>query len=511
MASHTEERLSDWVNLAALHGACGVAFAPLDALDEGLYVERRQRERDQRIGKALRATAEIRWGVVPRATAAVIYSPYAAGFEVTAQPVYGYLRGLLPGQPSNLLGELGRGTRWGGVDVLGVDDLPTTDLAQYGVLLAPTCLNLPPAAGEALDQYVSGGGVLLADLGLGMLQSGSWASPPAAWAQWLGLAEVTDFSARAGNLTVGEPLGELPSVRRGMVSRGDFRSGGATASGPVTNRQSFTFGGPTAEVRLLEGALPLATAGVRFDRERRPLFTGLIARYRGRGMTLYATHTLWAHWPLSDPFNQALHGDLLARRAEVVDSSGGGGMLQSGVYWTAGDDTLLAVNTGRHEVPWRVTVMKAASRAVAGGASHHLASPQASGWPPGTVQIEGLVPGKGQLVLQMVPVVVQPYAGQVTAVVSRYEVGGVELSIGGPDAVLRATDGQLRLTATQSAQVRLVLHDGVYPVPPGSLHEVVQTSRGGNQLRHQLTANDRGELDLSGTFRQDRLLITPRQ
>lgn len=510
MTAHADDRLKDWVNLAAVHGACGVAFAPLESLEDGLYVERRQRDRDQRIGSALRATAGMLWGETPRATTAVLYSPYAAGFEVTAQPVYGYLRGLLPGQPSNLLGDLARGTRWGVVDVLGVGDLASSDLARYGAILAPTCLSLPPEAGAALDRYVAQGGLLLADLGLGMAQSGAWELPPQPWAQWLGLAEITGLSIKVGNLRVGETLVELPSVRRGMVSRGTYRTGAGGSSGPATGRLTYTFGGPTAEVRLLEGALPLAVAGVRFDQERRPLFSGLIANRSGRGLTLYATHTLWADWPLSDPLSQALHGDLLARRARVVENRVGG-LLQEGVYWSAGDRTLTAANTSRHAAPLSLTVMSAASRAVLGGASRHLAAPQASGWPPGTVQVEGLVPGKGQLALQWVPLLVQPYEGQVTALVSQYEAANVEFTIGGPDAVLRPQGDSLRLTATQPAEVRVVLRDGAYRVRPRSEHVVRRVSRGGQETRHQLTANERGELDLSGVFRQDRISLSPSQ
>jgi hypothetical protein len=510
MAAHTDERLKDWVNLAAVHGACGVAFAPLEALEDGLSIERRQRDRDQRIGSALRATAGMVWGEQPRATTAVLYSPYAAGFEVSAQPVYGYLRGLLPGQPSGLLADLGRGTRWGGIDVLGVADLASSELSGYGAIIAPACLSLPPEGSEALDRYVAQGGALLADLGLGMAQSGAWELPPAPWADLLGLAEIVSVGVRVGNLTVGESLPDLPSVRRGMVSRGTYRAGAGSSSGPATGRLTYTFGGPVAEVRLREGALPLAVAGVRFDRERRPLFAGLIANRSGRGLTLYATHTLWTDWPLSDPLSQALHGDLLARRARVVDNRATG-LMQSGVHWSAGAESLTAANTGRHEAPLNLTVMSAGSRAVLGGASRHLAAPQAAGWPPGTVQVEGLIPGKGQLALKLVPLLVQPYAGQVTAMVAECTQAGVEFTIGGPDAVLRAQGGALRMTATQPAEVRVVLRDGAYRVEPGSGHEVRRVSRGGQETRHSLTANERGELDLSGVFRQDRISISPRQ
>ncbi|MEI6499991.1 MAG: hypothetical protein WCP21_03070, partial [Armatimonadota bacterium] len=73
---------------------------------------------------------------------------------------------------------------------------------------------------------------------------------------------------------------------------------------------------------------------------------------------------------------------------------------------------------------------------------------------------------------------------------------------GSPARGLEARGG----TATEA---RMVLTAGAYPVAPRSRHRVTTRTRGGQESKAILTASERGELDLSGRYREETLTVVP--
>jgi len=494
--AYRDGSLRDWMHVAALHGAVGMGIEDWDMLAPLYDLERRAMERGRRLTNAIRDAATVPCTLTPQATTAIIYSPYASGFEVTGQPVYGYLAGVLPGEPSNLAYALRLGTRYGVVDYLSVADLKERDLGGYGCLLAPACLNLPvPQAGQ-LEEFVRQGGNLMAELGLGAYQTGSWTQLPEAVAQACGIVSLGNAKEKLADLTAADGLRELQPWPRGVRAQGLFSPrNNATAS--ATESRAYPINGWLAEAAIAEGAAPLATVAVRFDEQKRPLFSGVIGRVHGAGIAVFATHPLWQYWPLADPLSQLLHGDLMARRAgyELVQT----GLLQAGLYFGGGEEGAMLYNPARTAALAQLWAYGAQSHAFTGGATQFTAAPGAAGYAPGTALLVANVPPAQSLSLDRTPLIVQPYQGEATVMLRAYTPQEVAFDVAGSGCVARPTPRGLELLGGEAASVRLILGNGVYVVAPNSHHVVTVKSRT-RQTRVAATASPRGELDLSGTY-----------
>lgn len=509
--AYSTDAFRDWLQLAALHGSAGIAVEDWSLLEVAYAGELRGSH--PRLTGALRDTARIPFGVQPRPSAAILYEPYAEGQQVTGQPIYGYLRDLLPGEPANLAYALRLGTRYGLVDYLTLDDLAEADLRQYGVVLAPACLKLPPPEAQRLASYVQSGGAVLADLGLGMYQSGSWDALPAPWMEAFGLLWMGNLEGKAGDLSVGSLVPDLPSLGLGMRShapevqqqRGE---GLHRSTATATERRPYTVMGQVAEARAAADGIPFASLGMRFDEQRQAYFRGLIANRYGAGLAVFATHALWSRWPLGDGMSQALHGDLMSRRARYALTQRG--LLQENLHFAGSTDDVLLSNRERQAQVAEVLAFGADGLAYEGGCSQFTAAPTQAGLPPGTVRLLALVPGRGMAHLQRRPLLVQPLAGEAMVQVSEYTPERVEFTVGGADASVRAwRDRRLEMVASTPCEVRLVLRTGVYTVRPGSRHTVTLTWRGAKSQTATVVAGPQGELDLSGTYRLDTLVVTP--
>lgn len=511
-AAYATDAFRDWVQLAALHGSVGIAVEDWNLLSVAYAGEVRQ-EGHRRLTEALRETANLPFGVQPQPTAAVLYEPYAEGQQVTNQPIYGYLRGLLPGEPSSLIYALRLGTRYGLVDYLTLHDLADADLRRYGVVMAPACLKLGLAEAELLASYVRSNGAVLADLGLGLYLSNSWLQLPEPWMEVFGLQWIGNLEGKAGDLTVATRVPELPSVQPGMRSRGvampQQRGEGLHRSTALaTERRPFSVLGETAEGRAAADAIAFAHLGLRFDEQRQAYFRGLIANRYGAGLALFATHTLWSRWSLTDPLSQALHGDLLARRAQYALTQTG--LLQENLHFAGGADDVLLFNRERSAQVAEVLAFGAEGLAYQGGCTQFTAAPTQVGLPPGTARLLALVPGRATVHLQRRPVLVQPFVGEAMVQLVEYTPQRVELVVGGADATVRSwRDRRLEIVATRPCDVRLLLRHGAYAVRPGSRHTVTLTWRGGKSQTATLVASAEGELDLSGAYRLDTLVVTP--
>lgn len=489
-----------WIRQAALHGAVGVALEDWPMMHEaGLPVVRA-------LAQAFsEAWPGVLWGIENRCPVAVISSPYAEGFQVTAQPIYGYIKDLFPGQPSRLITSLRLGTRFGMVDYLSITDLVRTDLNDYSAILAPSCLDLPAAAAGVLDEYVRRGGVLVSDIGFGLFQTGSWLVLPTPFDRAGGIIEMDDLKERAGHPYVVGEYDFLPSVRRGMRA-----VGGVTAerlSGPhmATARRPYAVKGLSAEAVLSDGTFPVAVTTARQDARGVPWFVGLFAGHWGVGHMLQATHPLWADWPLTDEFSEALHYDLFVRRAryELIQKP----LLCQEMQMAVTPRGVVLHNTMRQGAMAEVGVFGTGQQVYHGAINRVV--PTVSG-SQGSVMLVAWVPGQDMLAVRRTPLVVQPHSDEALVEVERYDSEGVVVRLNGPGArILQRGLRGLEISNARTGRMRVVLGNGEYAVAPGSVHRVTKTTRGARVSSMNAIANDRGEIDLSGMYRQDTLYIEP--
>jgi hypothetical protein len=508
--AYAEESMRAWIQQAALHGSVGYGLEDWPLLEPIYSREKKYSPASRRITKAISACRDLDFAVRPQPTGAIVYSPYAEGLAVTGQPLYGYIRNFMTGEPSQLAYALRMGTRFGLVDYLSVDDLPGADLKRYGTLLLPACLKVSAAAEASLEDYVQLGGAVVADLGLGLYETGLWEALPEGLMRLFGVAQMGGLKDRAADLTAATvPLRGLP-LPPALKSQGSFNAGGAQ-TGAVSERKSFAVGGPVAEVKLTEEAVPVATASVRFDQDdRRPVFSGLMGRAQGGGLALFATHALWQYWPLGDGLSMVLHGSLLARRAQFELAQEG--LLTGAVQMTGSGDDFCLLNLGRQPLTAEVACYDAGSRAFCGAVSRFDSTPLQEGRPTGTASVVAVAPAQRLAKFDRSGLIVQPYEGDAAVQMLEYCRERVSFQIAGSAAVLDGSPRRgLDLHVGTPTAVRLVLTSGQYPVLPGSTHRVTMRTRGGHETQETLTATPRGELDLSGTFRLETLTISPSQ
>ena len=234
------QALPEWMMEAALHGAGGLSFeAPPEVLGHPT-VQQQWRE-------SLKWMAgQPAWHSRPRGAAATLYEPYADGFTALEVPVYGYIKGLSSREPTDLFHSFRQGTRYGSVDYLTLADLPQADLSRYGVIFAPMALNLPDEAQRRLEDYVQGGGVLVADIGAGFEQTGSWQALPPRLAGLFGVSGFQEMKSLTGNLTIQQPHPVLPSLP----------SGASTTGGATRIRAENRVGIPDSGTRLKRSSSP---------------------------------------------------------------------------------------------------------------------------------------------------------------------------------------------------------------------------------------------------------------
>ena len=347
--------LPQWCRESLLHGASGLAFSSWD----GLFQNSAARAALQATLRDLQ-TGNLRdlWSKPPIATTAVVLTPLADGYtRAAANPrgLYGFGENLVTGEPSNLVYELRYGSSFGGIDFLAPEDVESSDatnnsplpapdgapqysldenatatfaasrgaitkralLSRYGALLLPQALSVSPGFSDALGKYATGGGIVVADLGIGALQSGGrvLAMPPTL-SNLFGVSRATALADLSFNLRAGETSELLPAWSREIEGalRGSFLTMG--------ENRGAAFSGAA----LLSGALPAGTVQLGFAPAPRDLNLGdvgvsLSLKPRGAGALIYAPFFLWRDWRPDNFGFAALHGDLMLRRATLLQSS----------------------------------------------------------------------------------------------------------------------------------------------------------------------------------------------
>ena len=320
-----------WLQQACARGAVGVAFDSWPALKSNLDLRQSILEKLRALNSA---PANALWGEPPVATTAVILAPLADGVTINYGPVaqggkrglYGWAENLIDGEPSNLVWALRWGTAFGGVDYLAPEDLSEAPLDLYNTILAPQLLDCSLENQTALTNYVTSGGVLVADLGLGALQSGGQVGIlPPAMSLLFGVPGSYDVRPVSFNLKGGEPYPLLPQ----WANRLQKSPTATLTGGDGVGRAAF--GGPTGFSLISPPSTIIGFGpqiGTQVANGRAAQWSApMTANGAARGTAIFAPFRLWSSWrPGNLGFND-FHGDLMSRGATLAISGNAQGQL----------------------------------------------------------------------------------------------------------------------------------------------------------------------------------------
>lgn len=515
-------RVNGWIQEADLHGATGVGFENWDRLKENAYLTRLLAP------QLTRQWPQSRFQGSPRPSAAILYTPYAEGYQVVGVPVYGYLKDFSPREPTSPIEDLRLGTCFGTVDVITPADLAYLDLSRYSLLICPSAIGLQSQHCRMLAKYVENGGALIADIGLGLRASGSWVKIPEALVPALGFERLLHPGSRAGNLRVSTRVPELPSLRVGMESEGTFRIHTAQSGDTVTSRAgTYAVSSPCAyapaskntpalavmDAKPTEGSSgqPQPTPGMPgqggLQLQKPPgQFCGLLFNRHGAGSSVFATHRLYPYWPLSDPMNAALHYDLMRRRAraELLNTP----FLPDSVEMAWEGDRLRLLNPADREQTYSVRLY---------GMGDRLAKDALNVTTAGSSEkqqqqlVVATVAGQTTASIGFAQITAQPYAAEVSTLIRSLQPGGIGLLCAGPGAQLRHGRGGVPQFTRPDAvvTVRVSITDSPeYPVRPGSEHTVTISRRRGETETFPVTARE-GTIIFGTEVYRDTIQITP--
>jgi len=527
-AQHT---LRLWIAEAGLHGAAGVGLQDYQRIANSLSPAIVAQSLAQDVKAVVNSTT---FSVQSRPTAAILYEPYAAGFAVGQVPAYGYINGFSQGEPNNLFAACGRGSRLGLVDCLTIDDLATAqlDLNHYSFIAAPLALHLPAQTRQRLAEYVERGGVLIADLGAGMYQTGSWQQLPAELARMCGVtaigpiqevrpiggiqdADAIRIPGQGTDIVIGVISPHFPSLRPSMRTVGQPAPLGPTKQGKIHRRKatpgqlkSHTLTGPIAYAAIRDGALPLGVSS-RIWQEGTPYFSGIIANDYGLGVGIFATSRLWANWWPGDPVFVGFHGDLWARRAEYELQQPG--FWLDGVAISGAGDTVYLLNTTGKPLRAAVAAYRADSRLYQGALCQFSAAARLpSGKRSGAALLSVDLPLLQVTGLRAKPVQIQPYATEANGRLLEYSTKRIKLEIAGPGARLfRSASGETELSLGHPTTVRVTIQSGLYAIESLSWHQVEIDAGFKRHSSEAVQADPQGRVRLDVTGQRATVEICP--
>jgi hypothetical protein len=293
---------------AFLHGARGVGLSNWEAIKRSTSLQDAFRSAVQEVKK------ERLDDFKPEGRIAIIYSPFPGQTSPTqareaerttgSEPKWSALSGYVPGwewpEPTSLLLAFASGTKYGALDYVTESSLDTCPLDKYRVIIAPSTLYLSSSSANWLQEFVSQGGVLVADLGFGAYQSGTFNRLPGGLGRALfGINNLNVARAGGGNLIF---------ARREAVAL-------SIIPGEAAGRQGEpSFLGPMAEASIVPSTRVWATLRPFAAATKRWTRAGLLVHPWGKGMTVFATLQLWGQWAKSansDPLFSKFHSDLI--------------------------------------------------------------------------------------------------------------------------------------------------------------------------------------------------------
>ena len=504
---YAQHALRHWIVEAGLHGAAGIGledYQRIINLPMPMGFVKRIREDLEAV------TNEVLFAAQPRPTVAFLYEPYAEGLAVDKIPVYGYISGFSQGEPNNLFAAFRGGSRFGLVDYLTVQDLLSrqVDLDHYSFIAAPLALHLPPPALGQLEEYVEGGGVVIADLGAGMYQTGSYQLLPAELGRMCGVEAMGHMQEQVTNMSIGVACRHFPSLPPPLRTRGRFTAKTRVKQGTPLQRKPYTLSGPLGYAAIHADAVPLAVSRVVWD-EGTPYFGGIIVKDYALGVGVFATSRLWANWHPDDPVFIGFHADLWARRADYELPQPG--FWPQGIeIWGAGDTVYLLDTTG-NPLTAAAVAYRADSRLYDGAWCEFSA---AARWPSGKRSGAALVtvtlPPLQITATTAKPVQIQPYAGEAVGRLWEYGPDRVRLEIAGAGARLfRSPDGDWQLSPGQPTVVRVTVGSGLYPIAPLSWHQVEIDAGFARRSTQRIQADPHGKLRFDAAGQRATVEICP--
>lgn len=511
---YQEGVVREWVLEAASHGARGFALDDWRRLTTYRLVgqdtvvpleEGRVGERVDFLGDLLRDLTPGVFGVRPNPCYAFLWTPYAGGLEAFNVPAYGYIEDWSEVQPTRLFVAFRRGCTWGTPDYLAPEDVPLVDLDRYSAVFAPQALSVPEPAQQALADWANKGGVLVADVGLGVSQTGSWHVLPDTLAAVLGLPELYSGGMLVGTWQVTRAHELLPDLKPGERPVGSVDAKQPQVA-PATERRptavkgwgAYALAGPAVtavgivDVRPVPGRTGRGIAGV-------------FAHPYGAGGGIFASFRLWERWEPGDPLFAAFHGSLCRRHARYA---------LSGSFWPA-DVSMVPEVDGVALVSHQGAIVEvtalAADDALYSGA-YCLASAEArlpDGRRSGDVSLLVEAPPRSLLRLRRQAVSVRPYIGSCLSRVRLVGPAALEILAYGADPVLQQRRQGVEVLQTAAVTVRVLVGNGTYRVEPGSRHRVTMTMARGASQSFEVTADAGGHLDFDVVAQKTTILVEP--
>ncbi|MBW3635911.1 MAG: beta-galactosidase trimerization domain-containing protein, partial [Armatimonadetes bacterium] len=310
-----------WIAEACAHGARGVGF---DSWPDLRAVPGLSATISEEISKFSQPAYAQIWGEAPINTSAILLTPLADGATLPfgtppqrfPRGLYGFGENLVSGEPSTLVQALRWGTAFGGIDYISPDDLNDAPLERYRTLVAPQLLSAGAETTAQLTSYVSTGGVLIADLGVGAMQNGGEVSAlPPPLAELFGISGALTMRSVAFNLAGVAPHPLFPAWSNLIAAR----PGAALTTGDAPDGSAFA--GPVGLSLAPPQATILATGpriGQKSGAVNRVLSAPLTINSVGRGYALFAPFQLWTLWRPGHAGFDTFLGDAMRRDAAVT-------------------------------------------------------------------------------------------------------------------------------------------------------------------------------------------------
>ncbi|MBI3922124.1 MAG: hypothetical protein HY318_11955 [Armatimonadetes bacterium] len=519
-----KRQLLNWINEGFLHGASGFWLSNWEEVHATETKPGKEKdaavseELEKALAKRLEGLEQTRvTEALPKATVAFLYEPFGEGLVENGNSLYGFADGLSLGEPNQPFIDFRRGTRYGLVDYLSHDDLLAADLSQYSTIFAPLCLWITPEVEIRLSEYVRAGGVLVADLGIGMAQSGAgFLEVPPAFHDLFGLWGMYRLVEQNRNMSILNPHELFPSLPVGALTNGLGEAGTA-------------FTRPIGVVRIYGDTVTVGGV-IRGTGSWRNSAATLNVHPFGAGFGVFAPFRLWSHWRPQNNLYAEFHSDLV-RRGAIVSLNNDPALFPTTVSISAMDEGVAACNIS-DQVQYAKIDRIGISDLLYSNALTAVYPPQNAGSvspaavssrSPIVLLLPQRIPQLTTLHLDLqpgelryckyLPIQLEPKERFAVARVTRYDKEEIEIKVFGTSTSIGLDrSGNLTLANPAAVTARLTIYPGDYDLPARSGHDVLTTTPSNkNPDKQVFTADDRGRLLIERKFQSQTITISPRK